>query len=128
MGLVINIASGYIKKGLENKLSKLSIYWKGKKERRIQLEKDKILLLKHNNELRILFALRESRYRIRSMFFIMFGYGSLVLAEDLGQTLAIGIMATGAITILIGLSDHRSAMEVKRLVECSIDGFDELDT
>ncbi|ELP2650140.1 hypothetical protein R1U54_000196 [Vibrio fluvialis] len=128
VGVVINIVSGYIKKGLENNLSKISGYWKGKKDQRAEIERCKISLLRNNSELRILYALRESRYRIRSFFFIVSGYGSLAFADIFGHKFAIGIMAFGAITILVGLSDHRSAMEVKRLVESSIDGFDKLDT
>lgn len=127
VGIVINIVSSYIKKALEDKLSNLSNFWKDKKEQRAQLEKNKVELLRGDSELRVLFALRESRYRIRSMIFIMFGYVSLAIAGYQNYGFAIGIMAFGAIMILVGLSDHRSAMEVKRLVESSIEGFDILD-
>ena len=130
VGIVINIASSYIRKIMESRLSNISIYWKGKKKERVEKIAKKVDILRNNSELRGIYALRESRYRIRSIGFTIFGIlsGTVgVWASEYKYT-SNGSLALAAILFLIGLSDHRDAMKVKNLVESATDGIDELDT
>jgi hypothetical protein len=90
----------------------------------------KVEILKNNSELRVIYALRESRYRIRSMGFAIFGilFGTVGVLAIEHKYISSGIIAFAIILLLISLDDHREAMKVKSLVEKATDGIDELDT
>jgi len=127
VGVLINIASAYIRRCLEYSLSTVSGYWRKKSEERVSRNSSKIELLKSNPELRIVFALRESRHRIRSFMFFIIGIALFILAKGAPEYVALFCEISGSITVLIGLHDHHCVMTVNYLVESSVEGLDKLD-
>lgn len=129
VGIVINIASSYIKRGMESNLAAVSEFWKRKKKKRAELKAKKLEILKNNPDLRLIYALTESRYRIRSIGYIIFAITFMGFSYIFDSSTAVIILNLfGAISMLIGLDDHRDAIAVKNLVKESIEGLDELDT
>lgn len=127
VGIVINIASSYIKKIMESSLSGVSSYWERKQTKRAAKIAKKIEILKGNSELRVIYALRESRYRIRALSFFI----SAILLMAMGSLgkgyVSVAFFVFGSIGMLVSLDDHREAMKIANLVERSTDGLRELD-
>ena len=131
VGILINIASSYIRKIMESKLSIISVYWRGKQNEKAEKIAQQIEILRSNNELKIIYALRESRYRIRSVSYLVFAAQFFVAAIWLSNhfnIVSIICMTFAGVSVLLGLEDHRAAMKVKHLVENATNGLEKLET
>ena len=131
VGIAINIISSYLKKFMESSFSGFSSYWKNKKDERLASENKKIELLSSDYELKVVYALSESRYRIRSIGFFLFGITFMAFSfvvKDQSQVM-LGVTSISALfSFLVGLSDHRDAIKVKNRVNQSTKSMDEIDT
>jgi hypothetical protein len=133
IGIAINIASSYLKNIIEFILSRISNNWKLKQKERTIKTARIIDILKNKSELKVIYALRELRYRIRSISFLILWFSFLASGFFAMEYLSVSYIdyiafIIGLITILLGLTDHREAMKVQELIESSIEGLNELDT
>jgi hypothetical protein len=130
VGIIINIISAYIKPLLENRLGRVSEFWKKRQEARTQTFSRQVSMLKENSDLRSIYALREIRYRIRSASYLIFASIFFAMASwALGVVsfyLTTGAALVGAVCMIIAMDDHFDAIQVKKLVEASIGGISEL--
>ncbi|NAW59666.1 MULTISPECIES: hypothetical protein [unclassified Vibrio] len=122
VGITINIASTYIRAFFEHRLSRLSSYWRNRQESHVKEEQEKIELLKNNPELKLVYALNESRFRTRSVgFFVMstmFTILSISFESDSFVWLSITFVLS-LVCIIISLIDHREAVKIKIRIEKS---------
>ena len=138
VGIAINITSSYINKIMESSFSGFSIYWRRKQVERAAKTAKNIEILKNNSELRIIFALRESRFRLQAISLILIGsvlatlgfFAKLSMFKesmDFYSFIFLICAIIGLIAILVGLAAHRGAMKVQYLVDSSTERIDELD-
>jgi hypothetical protein len=129
VGVIINVLSAYLKPFLESRLSHLSDYWGKRHEAKIGLFNQRVSLLRSNPELRVIYAMRELRYRVRMIGFIVLSIVMLLAskASNYGIFGFISLNFLGVVFILFALADQMDAMKVKKLIESSIDGISELD-
>jgi hypothetical protein len=136
VGIAINITSVYVSKIMESSFSGFSIYWKNKQKERADKTEKMIEILKNNSELRIIFALREFRFRLHAISFILFGsvFLSLGFITKLSMPMEpvmgfLGLLGAilGLLAILIAMAAHRGAMKIHKLLESSIEEIYELN-
>lgn len=130
VGIIINLISTYIRPFLENRLSRVSCYWKNRRDTRIELFNLQVSLIKANADLRSVYALREIRYRVRCVEYLVVSLSMsamAIFARSIGILYGSAfLMFMGAISMLIAVIDHFNASHVQKLVESSIDSIDEL--
>ncbi len=133
VGVLINLASAYLKPFLEGRLARISGYWRTKREAEVELFNRQVSLLKGSADLRSVYALRENRYRLQSITFLVFSVLSFLLIL-LGGIWVIPIIGkysltaggiSGLISFLFFLDEQHQADQVKKLVESSIEGIGE---
>lgn len=131
VGVVINILSSYLRRLMENNFSKFSQFWQTRRQSRIDDFNRRVDLLKKDADLKFVYALRESRYRIRAIGFLIFGLIFFDLGFLLEGRAPLGIqtlpMIAALITLMLGLDDHLDAMKVKKLVDTATVGLKDLE-
>lgn len=128
VGIGINIASAYIRKALELRLSAISSYWAKNRKLKEEALAKKIELLVKDRDLKTIYALSEIRYRIRSVAFVIFSFMFFALGVLLTSTpLNIACLIFGSVSMIIGMDDHRAAMNVKSLVNKATNGLTEVE-
>jgi hypothetical protein len=130
VGIIVNIISSYLKPFLENKLSLVSGYWKQRKEKRKEEFESQVALLAADDRLLSIYALREFRYRIRSVSYLVMSSLLFIIATWAQAFLPISIFLIisfiGTLIMIISLDDHFDAIQVKKVVEASTNGIQEL--
>jgi len=131
VGVLINLASAYLKPFLEDRLARVSGYWRNKREAEIQLFNRQVSLLKANADLRSVYVLRENRYQLQSITSLIFSLLSFLLliasiwVPIIGKYGVIVTGILGSVSFLFFLDEQHKADQVQKLVESSIEGIGE---
>lgn len=121
VGIVINIASAYLKNPIDKVLIHTSSSWRIRRTESLEKRKALIELLKTDSELLILYAMSENRFRIRCIGFILIGFLAFYMSTSIiwqfSNIAAIVGLICCLIMTLAGLSDQASAMRVYSVIE-----------
>ncbi|HDM8235530.1 TPA: hypothetical protein P0E28_005019 [Vibrio campbellii] len=116
VGILVNVLSSYIKLPFDWVFGKISQKWRDRREKSQAERERKILLLRDDYELRVIYAHSEMRYRIRSVGALVMStafFGAAILVGGIAGLVALFI---SLISMLVSSSDHRSAMEAFSLI------------
>ena len=142
VGVVINILSPYISKGLEKVLIKTSARYRKRIAERSEKRRKRITELKANQHKQIMLAFGEQRLRIRSLenffggviWFIFSGISAVLglSVENSGAKLLLFVVS--AVILLYGLSlfilaakDSRKVIDVRNILNELNPGVDDID-
>jgi hypothetical protein len=102
VGVLINLVSAYLKPTLDTRLSKASGWWKARAVAEQRARHDLVERLKKSSHEQMLACFAEQRYRIRSVYMLVFGAFMLLVTgampfqpyeAAITMTLAIGAMS-----------------------------------
>ena len=124
VGILINLASAYLKPWLESAGSSLSRRYRNRVESRRRAHEAYVSLLRSDNHLQVLGGFNEMRCRLRSVIFIVTGLGFLTLSlallsflpleviESSTPLVVAGLVLTSLSTMMVlaGLRSHQEAM------------------
>ena len=82
VGIIINVASTYIRSGIENQLAKISTYWSTRKELRENNRAQLINLLQEDSQALVLYAKTESRHRLQAIQNTIFSFIFIFMAAS----------------------------------------------
>lgn len=120
VGVIINVASAYLKKPIDLLLSKVSSSWRARQTAAVEKRNALVESLRNDSNLLLLYSMSENRYRIRSVGFLLLAFAIFFMS-----TFAIGVSDVSAIfgsifslfIGLMGLNDHYKAMQVYSIVQ-----------
>lgn len=131
VGILINIASTYIRKYIEYWLAGISSSLRQKREDRIAEDDRIIQALIESQDLRIIYQFREIKYRIRSLFFFVACLAFMAFAfyfnsfdEFILLTIVISIIAL--LAALFGMQDQQAAIRLSEFLHASVKDIDNI--
>jgi hypothetical protein len=132
VGILINIISPYLNKGMDKILMKTSATFKNKTMERLEKRKQKIDELKADPHKQIMFSFREQRLRIRTLFGLLGGFlfafisvfiGFLIVGTHITMNKYLFMAFTGLpmlyslIRLTIAFNDNRTFVGLRKILD-----------
>jgi hypothetical protein len=81
VGILINLASAYVKHFLDKRLAKGSTWWRNRTEKQVAERRTLIETLKSSEHEQLLASLDDIRYRSRALYMMLFGVFMMALYQ-----------------------------------------------
>ena len=130
VGVVINVASAYLKTRLDTRLSKLSVWWRNKSEAQKGRRDEEVKKLRDDKQYQIIVGFREMRHRLRSIGLLIFGvlfFGMVTIFNDMTRRIPASfgsapsifkmvILAIAALAVLLATREQQNAIKAKLIL------------
>jgi hypothetical protein len=120
VGMLINLASAYLKPLIDKFLFKVSLSWRRRTARQREERARLIEMLHQSKEEMFLFSIEEVRFRMRALHFILYSLLFLVMSQILAldslKRIHIGMLVLAAIALFVGQSSFSEATRLWKAI------------